>query len=135
MNKKMSLTRWMLCSLVFLAGSLSLSAVELYVNQKDAKADDKNSGTREEPLKTISAAAKIVKPGDTVTVAPGIYREAVTLTVSGEKDKPIVFRSEEPLKAVISGSDVLANLKPESPGVWSASVPKNSDLADGWLRQ
>ena len=115
----MSLIRLLLCSMVVAGGSLTLSATELYVNQKDPKAADTNPGTKDQPLKTISAAANIVKPGDIVSVAPGIYREAVTLTVSGEEGKPIVFKSEEPLKAVISGADILSEPKDEGLGIYS----------------
>ena len=107
MKQKMIFVGLVLCSMVFVTGSLSLFAVEIYVNQNNSKAADSNTGTKEDPFKTISAAAKIVKPGDRVTVAPGIYRESVTLTVSGEEGKPIIFRSDEPRKAIISGSDII----------------------------
>ena len=55
------------------------------VEAGDAKAADTNPGTKESPFKTISAAASKAQPGDEVLVRPGIYREAVTLNVSGEE--------------------------------------------------
>ncbi|MEH0820951.1 MULTISPECIES: right-handed parallel beta-helix repeat-containing protein [unclassified Micromonospora] len=45
------------------------------------------------PFCTISAAAAVVEPGQTVLVQPGTYAEAVTLTRSGTEAAPIVFRA------------------------------------------
>jgi len=42
------------------------------------KGDDQNSGSRDHPLRTISAAAEKAMPGDTVFVLEGTYRERVT---------------------------------------------------------
>lgn len=89
-----------------------------------AGAADTNAGTREAPLKTIAAAALKVQPGDEVIVRPGTYREAVTLRVSGRAGAPIVFRSEVPQAAVISGSDVVTNWQAAAPGIWLAPVPR-----------
>ena len=106
-----------------LAPLTALHARELYVNPQRPEASDTNAGTREEPLRTISAAAKRVQAGDTVVVAAGVYREAVTLTRSGEAGRPIVFRSEVPRGAVICGSDVLTEWEAAGQGVWMARVP------------
>ncbi len=98
-------------------------AATLIVDQKAPKAADTNPGTRARPLKTISAAAKKVEPGDTVLVRPGVYREAVHLTVSGTESKPITFRSETPHAAVVDGADVVTGFTPETAGVWSFPAP------------
>ena len=94
-------------------------ATEYRVDQNAPNAADTNPGTKEALFKTISAAAKIVKPGDTVTVGPGIYRECVSLAVSGKEGAPILFQSQEPHKAVICGSDEITEFKDEGGGVWS----------------
>ncbi len=129
MRPEMCLCMGAVGALLLIAGSPALRATEYYVSQSHAKAADANPGTREEPLKTISAAAKRVKPGDTVTVASGLYREAVTLTVSGAEGAPIVFRSEEPRKAVVSGAEVLAEPKSEGLGVYSYPIAKPGNCA------
>lgn len=73
--------------------ALSASAQTYYV---DAKANPaKANGSEEYPFTTIQKAADIVNPGDTVLVLPGIYYESVTITRTGTKDAPIVFRAVE----------------------------------------
>ena len=92
--------RWLLLSCAMLAAMLSLfsvaDAATYVVDQSHPAAADTNAGTREAPLKTISAAAARAVAGDEVIVRPGVYRESVTLTNSGALGKPIVFRSAEP---------------------------------------
>ena len=109
--------------LLTLLAAISVQAREFYVNQQHPQSGDTAAGTREAPLKTISAAARMAQAGDTVVVAAGIYRESVTLTNSGSAGKPIVFRSEEPRKAVLCGSDVLTQWAAAGPGVWVTTVP------------
>jgi len=109
----------------------------LIVDQKAVGAADTNPGTRARPFKTISAAAKRVQPGDTILVRPGVYHEAVHLTVSGTESHPITFRSETPQAAVIDGSDVVTGFKPETAGVWSFPAPNivplgHDDNAGEW---
>ena len=50
-------------------------------------------------------AARIARPGDEVIVAPGIYRESVDPIFAGEADARIVYRSQEPLGALITGAE------------------------------
>ncbi len=103
-----------------------VQAATLVVDQKAVHAADTNPGTRARPFKTISAAAKRVKPGDIVLVRPGVYRESVSLTVSGVKGRPITFQSETPYAAVVDGADIITAFQPVSPGVYSFAAP---DLA------
>lgn len=81
------------------------------------------NGTKKYPFKTISEAAKIAKAGDEVLVAPGIYREYVNPENGGtDEEHRIVYRSEEPLKAIITGSEVIKNWKHLKGDVWMATV-------------
>ncbi|MGB2569265.1 hypothetical protein ACPFP2_12545 [Micromonospora citrea] len=50
-------------------------------------------GSEDKPFCTISAAAAVVRPGQTVLVQPGVYPEAVRLTRSGTEGSPITFRA------------------------------------------
>ncbi|MFF5174139.1 right-handed parallel beta-helix repeat-containing protein [Micromonospora sp. NPDC000089] len=53
------------------------------------------------PFCTISAAATVAQPGQTVLVRPGNYPESVRLTRSGTADAPITFRA-------VNGPDLAA---------------------------
>jgi hypothetical protein len=58
---------------------------------------------------TISDAVKVVKPGDTVLIHTGIYREKVTLgkAQSGTSDHPITFAAALAAHVVITGADLM----------------------------
>lgn len=55
--------------------------------------NDADPGTLMKPWKTLSQAAKSVKPGDQVMVQSGVYNETVTMQVSGTKALPIKFKA------------------------------------------
>ncbi|RAJ42665.1 PKD domain-containing protein [Kitasatospora sp. SolWspMP-SS2h] len=65
---------------------------DIYVNNWGGTCSDTGGGTAAQPFCTISAAAAVVRPGQTVRVV-GIttYDEAVHLTRSGTPEQPIVF--------------------------------------------
>lgn len=98
----------------------SAPAATLIVDNKNPRAADTNPGTRALPFRTIDAAARAAKSGDTVLVRPGLYREAVTLRVSGT-----TFQSETPGAAVVDGADIVpaAGLRAEPDGVFSFAAP------------
>ena len=91
----------------------------LYVDGKSTLPGD---GSKERPYQTIQAAADRAMPGDEVLVAPGIYRENVDPKHGGTQKQRIVYRSEKPLAAVITGAEPLTGWKDECSGVWSARV-------------
>ncbi|MGQ5259184.1 hypothetical protein ACTWLT_00350 [Micromonospora sp. ZYX-F-536] len=64
---------------------------ELYVSSQDCTPGA--DGSEEAPYCTISAAAAVVQPGQTVLVRPGNYPESVTVTRSGAEGAPITFRA------------------------------------------
>ncbi len=55
------------------------------------KGDDQAPGTKEQPMRTISAAALRTAPGDTVIVRGGVYQESVLIPVSGAPGKPVTY--------------------------------------------
>ena len=65
----------------------------------DQNTRSQGCGTKDHPFLTISAAAKVAKPGDEVLVMPGVYREYVDPANAGTEDARITYRSEEPLGA------------------------------------
>ncbi|MEU7552639.1 PKD domain-containing protein [Streptomyces sp. NPDC044571] len=68
----------------------------LYVSNRDgSNCSDTGSGTQPVPFCTVSAAAKVVRPGQTVLVKTGrTYDEAVTVDRSGEPGRPITFAAD-----------------------------------------
>ncbi len=98
----------------------------IYVN---ANALTQGDGSKERPFKKINDAAKIAMPGDEVVVAKGVYREYVNPLHGGTKDSRIVYRSEEPLGAVITGAEVIKGWKKNSDNIWEVRVD-NGVFAD-----
>jgi len=77
-----------LCYFIFLAvlpftfisstqKQVPLSHKKYVVAQNNLASSDDNPGTEAKPFKTISKAAALAEPGDTVFVYGGIYREWV----------------------------------------------------------
>ena len=87
--------------LEFTTAPRDLPAKEYHVSVKGC---DSNPGTAVKPLKTISRAAALVKPGDTVTVHAGVYNESVRLRAGGEPGRPITFRAAPKEKVFWEGS-------------------------------
>ncbi|MFD8722315.1 hypothetical protein ACFV2H_31135 [Streptomyces sp. NPDC059629] len=68
----------------------------LYVAKASTCSDTAaDSGSEGRPFCTISAAAGVVEPGQTVLVEPGNYQESVKITRSGTADAPITFVSND----------------------------------------
>jgi len=67
---------------------------------------DANTGTKENPLLTINAAAKIAKAGDTVIVHEGEYREWVKPYAGGLSNvRRITYQAADGEHVVIKGSE------------------------------
>ena len=90
-----------------------------YVNADAFRSGD---GTQERPFKRINDAAQIAVPGDEIVVQPGVYREHVIPRNAGTAEKPIVYRSAEPRKAVITGAEPLPCWQRYQGDVWTARV-------------
>lgn len=70
--------------------------------------DDTNSGTAiEQPFQTIQRAADSTVAGDTCFIRAGVYRETVTLSKSGESEKPIKFTRYQNERVILDGSDLV----------------------------
>ena len=107
-------------TLLFCAGYLSVSAAALHV---DPKGDDQAAGSEAKPFRTIQRAADLAQPGDTVLVAPGIYRERIAPPRGGQEGKPITFQAVKPHEAIVRGSDVWApKWQKVSAGIYAGKV-------------
>ncbi len=93
--------------------------MKYYVNGSAKKGGD---GSKANPFNKIQMAAKIAEPGDEVIVAPGIYREWVNPKNGGTEKKRIVYRSEKPLAAHITGAEQIKKWEKVSGSVYTARV-------------
>ena len=84
---------------------------------------DQASGTAVQPFRTISRAAALAMPGDTVTVHAGVYREWVNPANGGTEEHRIVYQSAGDGEVVITGAEPVSDWKDEGDGVWSTEVP------------
>ncbi len=79
-----------------------------WVDQHDARADDRNAGDRANPWKTIGRAARedALRPGDAVIVRGGVYRETVKPEAGGSgPDRRIAYVAYPGEDVVITGAD------------------------------
>ena len=102
--------------------------MELHVAKSGS---DTAAGTAENPLLTIGAAAALARPGDTVMVHEGVYREWVSPPRGGTATAPITYQAARDAAGLyepvtISGAEVVTDWRPH-PGaegrVWVATVP------------
>jgi len=95
--------------LFVLIGLSYASANGYYVSPSGS---NNNNGSFFSPFKTINfALSKAKKPGDTVYLRAGTYRELATFPFSGTAASPIVLTAYNNEQAVISGTDVYDTLK------------------------
>ncbi len=71
--------------------------------------NDAAAGTIEAPFRTISKAATVVRPGDTVNVRGGIYSERVIIYSKGTASAPIVFRAMAGEIVILDGGTIPPN--------------------------
>ena len=82
----MKMDRFFLLGAALFAGACF--GAELYVSPSG---NDKNQGSEKAPFATIGKAALAAKPGDTVKIGPGLYREQITFKKGGKKGAPVTF--------------------------------------------
>ena len=82
-----------------------------------------NAGSEFAPFLTISHAARIAVPGDSIIVHEGVYREWVSPNSGGlNKDMRIVYMAAPGEKVAIKGSEEIKNWKKHSKNIWSAEI-------------
>lgn len=85
---------------------------------------DTSEGTPSAPLRTISRAALLARPGDTVVVHEGEYREWVRPARGGLSDqRRITYTTAPGEHVVIKGSERVTGWQPDGGTVWRVSVP------------
>lgn len=109
--------------LAFASLASPFAARELHVSSTGSNTQD---GSAARPLQTISAAAALTQPGDTVIVHAGTYRERVTPPRGGTSDaQRIVYQAAPGETAVIKGSEVARGWARFSGSVWKLTLPNS----------
>ena len=81
-------------------------------------------GTQDAPLRTIDRAAQLARPGDTVTVHAGVYREWVRPRRGGRgENRRITYQAAPGEHVRITGSEQVTGWEPVGGGVWRVEVP------------
>jgi len=110
--------------------STNVSAAEYFVAKSG---DDSAAGTSEAaPLATITKGISVLKPGDTLTILPGEYFEAVTTAISGTADAPITIRAQRPGTVTMRGDVEVAGFRPVGPGCGMCLSRSSSGAWRGW---
>lgn len=95
-----------LCSWIFAAAPTSTNGRVWIVAAQHPEANDSGEGTIAQPFRTISRAALLAEPGDTVRVHAGVYRERVAPAHGGEPNRRIVYEAAPGEAVVVTGADV-----------------------------
>lgn len=107
-----------------------LETAFIYVN--GTTGSDTNSGSQQDPLKTIGAAASMAETnnhssvGSRVIISAGTYRESVTLTHSSKDTSlPITFEAATNGTVIVSGATVYTG--------WTKYAANPSIYTNSWL--
>ncbi len=104
--------------------------------------NDQAKGTTDQPFRTISHAAALAKPGDTVIVHTGVYREWVNPANGGTEEQRITYQSAGDGEVVITGAEPVSDWQAEDDNVWSTEIdnklfsvrnPFKVELSGDWL--
>ena len=115
--------KWFITALTISLAACSLYAKEYHVSTTGL---DQNPGSKSKPFKTISAAAQIAQPGDTITVHTGVYRERVNPPRGGKSDKKrITYQGAKGQKVTIKGSEIVKDWKKVKNDTWKVVLPNS----------
>ncbi|MCK5821039.1 MAG: right-handed parallel beta-helix repeat-containing protein [Bacteroidales bacterium] len=118
---KLSVFPFLFLTLIF--QSCSFSGYEFHVSPNG---NDTNTGTEQEPIKTITAASRLAQPGDVITVHEGIYRERINPPRGGDSDQNrITYQAADGEKVVIKGSELVKDWELVNDDTWKAIIPNS----------
>jgi hypothetical protein len=101
--------------LLLIATTMGEQAATYEVAQRHLRATDDGPGSTEQPWKTISRAAREIRPGDTILVRDGTYRERVVVKTSGTAQQPVRFIATAGAHVVLTGADRLTGWRRANP--------------------
>jgi len=112
--------------IVFCVLALAASGAAAREYHVSVTGDDANDGGPGQPLATISAAAKLCRPGDVVTIHAGTYRERITPPRGGTSDEQrITYQAAPGEEVVIKGSEVVTGWEKVQHDTWKVTLPND----------
>lgn len=111
----------------FAAGIIALATVVHAAEYHVAViGNDNNPGSRAAPVRTIQRAAGLARPGDTITVHQGVYRERVAPPRGGTSNsRRIVYQAAPGEKVEIKGSEAVNTWEKVQEDVWKVVLPNS----------
>lgn len=104
-----------------------------HVAQAHPAASDDNPGTADAPLRTITAAARLLQPGEKAVVHAGTYRECVRPARGGEgPERMIAYEAAPGETVIISGAE---RWTPEPHPAAGYSLGKPDNGATIWMAE
>lgn len=101
------------------ASAAACGAREIWVDgASKAPAPD---GSRGAAYRTIAGGLKQAKPGDTVVVRAGVYRESVRVP-SGSDEKPVTLKAAAGQRVIVSGAVPVTGWKKAEGGLYTAAL-------------
>ncbi|CAZ98030.1 right-handed parallel beta-helix repeat-containing protein [Zobellia galactanivorans] len=85
---------------------------------------DQNNGTKKSPFLTISKAASVAVPGNTIMIHEGTYREYIDPARGGSSpSNRITYRAADKAQVYIKGSEEFDTWEKQANGLWKLEVP------------
>jgi alpha-N-arabinofuranosidase len=104
--------------------ALIVSAVSAREYHVSVAGSDQQDGLAATPLRTISAAARLAQPGDTITVHEGTYRERVNPPRGGQSDSQrITYQAAAGEKGTLKGSEPVKGWEKVQNDTWKVVIP------------
>ena len=94
-------------------------AKDIYVSKSG---NDSNSGTINQPFKTIAKASSIAQPGDIIIIGEGFYEEVLRPERSGTSGNPIIYTSKDNEKVVISAMESLSGWSNDTGNIYKTII-------------
>ncbi|MEY4245082.1 MAG: hypothetical protein RLZZ245_2667 [Verrucomicrobiota bacterium] len=98
----------------------SIHAAEWHVSPVGKDSAD---GTAQAPFQSIARGLNAAKPGDTILLHGGVYRETITPSQSGRSGAPVTLRNAPGATPVISACDPVTGPWTGENGIFRASIP------------
>jgi parallel beta-helix repeat protein len=99
------------------AGSPGVAAVR-YADPANPAAQDAGEGDAKHPYRTLAYAIRNLRPGDTLNIAGGVYREALRFPDGNWSGGPTVIQAAGNAEVLIKGSDIVTGWERQAGSVY-----------------